>query len=344
MRVLGEGNSLSNILKGSTNEEYGKLSMNDEDSHPLKGDYSLMEDGGTAAIGLSDKEKDFDSEAPLSPDDERKVKRMNFAVMICYISAHALGAAVWLSSTVFAIFILVFYIGAAIRHRWQLWDTFLPLYSDHTALSTTGMMWHLICAAILLLLGNIQILHVVRKKAPRVHHWCGRIYVACAFFAGFGGLLFIVTHGCHGGVVQNIGFGIYGLLMVLCSTLTILYAALWKNYDQHKMWATRTYTLSIGSWLYRMFYGVWSSTVGTSPASTSDFRGGFDYFMDFGFFIVPLLVTEAYLRAQRPQTVLHANILTVILLTSLLSVIIGTAYFMAKRWIPGMKAISNLKT
>jgi len=339
MRVLGEGNSLSNILKGNTTEDYGKLSMKDEESQPLKGDYTLMEDRDDKTKDLSKKEKDFDSEVPLSPDDERKVKRMKLAVMICYISAHALGAAVWLSASLFAAFILVFYIGASIRHRWHLWDSFLPLYEDHTALSTTGMMTHLICAAILLLLGNIQILQVVRKKAPRVHHWCGRIYIACAFLAGFGGLTFIVVHGCAGGIVQNIGFGIYGALMVICSTLTVLYAALWRNYDQHKIWATRTYTLSIGSWLYRMFYGVWNATVGQNVLHTNRFRGAFDYFMDFGFFMVPLLVNEAYLRGQRPQTVLHANLITVVLLTALLCVIIGTAFFMAKRWIPGMQLL-----
>jgi hypothetical protein len=64
------------------------------------------------------------------------------------------------------------------------------------------------------MLGCIQLMGGVRKRWPAVHRWIGRVYVTAAILAGAGGLTFIVANGTIGGAVMDVGFGLYGALVV----------------------------------------------------------------------------------------------------------------------------------
>lgn len=60
----------------------------------------------------------------------------------------------------------------------------------------------------------------------------------------------------------------------------------------------RLHALAIGSWLYRMSYGLWILFT-DGLWSTRQFQGPFDYFMDFAFYIPSLVVVELIIRARR---------------------------------------------
>ena len=55
---------------------------------------------------------------------------------------------------------------------------------------------------------------------------------------------------------MDIGFGLYGALMVLAAIQTFRYARA-RSLSRHRTWALRLFALAIGSWLYRMDYGFW---------------------------------------------------------------------------------------
>ncbi len=130
------------------------------------------------------------------------------------------------------------------------------IYEKGATASTAGMGLHFATGGIILLLGSIQLIKGIQVRYPLVHRWLGRIYLVASVFAAIGGLLFIVLKGTIGGRVMNIGFSLYGILMLLAAIATFRHA-LAGRVAQHRAWAIRLYALAIGSWLYRMDYGFW---------------------------------------------------------------------------------------
>jgi hypothetical protein len=134
---------------------------------------------------------------------------------------------------------------------------------------------------------------------------------------------------------MNLGFALYGLLMVLCASLAFLHARS-RRVEQHRAWAIRLFALTVGSWLYRMEYGFWFLTAGR-VGHTDSFTGGFDMLMAFAFYLPNLAVAELFIRARRtsPGSAEQLGTAAVLLLASAF-VILATWVFTARYWGPGM--------
>ncbi len=94
-----------------------------------------------------------------------------------------------------------------------------------------------------------------------------------------------------------IGFSIYGLLMMICPIQTLRFALIGK-YQIHREWAIRLFALVLGSWIYRIGYGVIMTLLdrkGLGP----QFSGPADYFMDFAFFVIPLIIAEIVIKGRK---------------------------------------------
>jgi hypothetical protein len=193
-------------------------------------------------------------------------------------SARLLVAASWISAAIFGAYILAFFGGTAASGAAARWNESLPgLYDGHAPLAALAIGAHFVTGGILLLLGPIQLIGAVRAALPAVHRWLGRLYVLAAGLAGLGGLGFIVATGTIGGIVMDVGFAGYGVLMVLCAVQTYRFARVGMA-ERHRAWAIRLFALTVGSWLYRMEYGLWFLAVGRA-GHQSDFGGWFDAFM-----------------------------------------------------------------
>jgi hypothetical protein len=251
-------------------------------------------------------------------------------------SAITLVGAVWISSAIFGVYILVFFGGAIPANTLQDWNVSLPkLYEPRTPLASVGIGAHFAAGAILLMLGPIQLIGQIRTKAPAVHHWIGRIYAFAALAAGLGGLTFIAVKGTVGGWPMTIGFSMYGGLMVAAAVQTVRHAMA-RRIDVHRAWAIRLFTLAVGSWLYRMCYGFWFLFAGET-GHTDDFRGWFDYVMDFAFFIPPLIIAELFIRARRGQASTVGRIgATVALGGGALFIALATYFFTVYGWGPAI--------
>jgi hypothetical protein len=213
-------------------------------------------------------------------------------------SGVALVATVWISATLFGLYILAFYAGALAEGEMAAWNRVLPrLYEPETPVATAGIGLHFAAGGTILALGCIQLIGAVRDRFPAVHRWLGRVYVTAALLAGVGGLAFIAAKGTIGGAVMDVGFGLYGVLTVLAAVQTFRHARA-KRLEAHRAWALRLFALAIGSWLYRMDYGFWL-LLADGAGHTRDFRGPFDVVMSFWFYLPNLLVAEAFIRARR---------------------------------------------
>lgn len=249
------------------------------------------------------------------------------------LSTRILAGATWLSGAIFGAYILAFYLSAA-PGRLERWNGNLPrLYEPGHLLATVAIGAHLASGAVVLVLGPLQLVGALRRRWPAVHRWIGRIYVTVAGLAGLGGLGYILSKGTIGGLPMDIGFGVYGALMVLCAVQTYRHAAA-RRIEIHRGWAIRLYALAVGSWLYRMDYGFWLALKGVGHRH--DFHGAFDVVMAYFFYIPNLVLAELIIRTRRAPGRAFEAAATVALVVATIFVGIGTYYFTRYYWGPAI--------
>jgi hypothetical protein len=251
-------------------------------------------------------------------------------------SAIGLVASSWLSAAIFGAYILAFYIGAIPAGHPDQWNSNLPgLYESGRAWASAAMGVHLAMGGILLLLGPVQLLGAVRRRWPVAHRWIGRTYVSAAGLAGLGGLGFILAQGTIGGVPMNIGFGVYGALMVIAALETFRHAR-GRRFESHRRWAIRLFALAIGSWLYRMDYGFWLITT-DGAGHTHGFTGPFDVVMAFFFYVPNLAIAELFIRARMMPDRVGLRLTAALALNGTTGfVALGTYYFTLYYWGPSI--------
>ncbi len=134
---------------------------------------------------------------------------------------------------------------------------------------------------------------------------------------------------------MDVGLGLYGALIVLCATMAYVHAQSGR-YERHRAWAIRLFALTIGSWLYRMEYGLWFLLLGFL-GRTGGFGGWFDAIMVFFFYVPNLIIAELFIRAARKDRSAVVNFgVSALLLAANIFVIAVTWTFTASVWGPRM--------
>lgn len=260
--------------------------------------------------------------------------KKSFPEILLNLSGTVLTIAVSTSTLIFGLYILFFYAIALFNGETDQWNEILPgLYDDSNRTSTIGIGIHFITGGIILILGCIQLFEGVRKRFPVFHRWVGRIYVLASIITALGGLIFILMKGTIGGWVMDIGFGLYGILMLITAIETIRHARA-ARFDKHRAWALRLFALAIGSWLYRMDYGFWL-LLADGYGHLDNFHGPFDKFMSFFFYIPNLIIAEIFIGKSNLFKSSLAKVLASILLFFATGIIILGSYFFTKHlWGP----------
>ncbi|GJG89490.1 hypothetical protein tb265_46710 [Gemmatimonadetes bacterium T265] len=247
----------------------------------------------------------------------------------------ALAASALASALLFALYVLAFYAGSAADGHAARWNDQLPrLYESGTPAANAGIGLHFAAGGLILVLGGVQLVPAVGHDAPAVHRWAGRVYVTASLLAGLGGPTLIILNGTVGGTPMDVGFGLYGVLTVVAAVETVRHARAGRTaprrMDAHRVWGLRLFALAIGSWLYRMDFGVWMTATG-GAGHTTDFRGPFDIAMAFWFYLPNLFVADAFSRARRVTTPPALRLAAAGVLAVATGVILlGTYYFTAR--------------
>jgi len=160
---------------------------------------------------------------------------------------------------------------------------------------------HMILGAFIMFLAPIQVLLGWSKKGLSLHRFFGKIFFVAAMITEIVGLFYVLVEGTTGGTVMSVAFGLYGIFMIIATWQTMRYARS-KQMGLHEKWSLRLFLLAMSSWFYRIGYGLNIFLTGGVIGHTLNFQGPFDYFMDFAFFIPPLLLLEWYFRKLKPMT------------------------------------------
>ena len=144
---------------------------------------------------------------------------------------------------------------------------------------------HMIAGAVLTFLAPLQLIPIVRRRWPRVHRASGYIVATTALIAGTGGLAYIALRGTIGGPLMSVAFALYGGLVLLSAVMAVRHARA-RDFQRHRAWALRLFVLAIGSWIYRVHYGLWYEYAG-GAATNYAFTGAFDRFNLFALSTCP---------------------------------------------------------
>jgi tetratricopeptide (TPR) repeat protein len=204
-----------------------------------------------------------------------------------------------LGQLVFAFTVASFYGLTAARGNWQQWNKSMTHgYAPDHPMGNLVVAIHLTSAVIIMFSGAIQLVPLIRRRAPSFHRWNGRIYFVTAFAISIAGLYMMWFRGTVGDLPQHLGQSLDAVLIMLCAAMALRYA-LARDFKTHRRWALRLFMVVSASLFIRA--GIFLSFLlnhGPFGFNAVTFSGPFLTFMSFGQYLVPLAVLEIYLRTQ----------------------------------------------
>ena len=199
----------------------------------------------------------------------------------------------------FAAYVVLFFGRAAVAGRPELWNkALIQGYVPGDTLGNLILALHLLFTVVVIVGGAIQLTPQVRRLAPAVHRWNGRLYLGSALVMGTGGLIMFWTRKTVGDAPQHAAITLNALLIVVFAVLAWRHA-LARRFDQHRRWALRLFLAVSGVWFFRIGLMAWvvlnRGPVGFDPKT---FVGPFLTFLAFAQYLLPLAVLEIYFRVR----------------------------------------------
>ncbi len=201
---------------------------------------------------------------------------------------------------VFATYIAALYGGAVVRGDLSAWNKVMPhglVAGD--PIGNAALAVHLALAFVITVGGPLQLIPMVRMRAPRFHRWNGRVYVATAFLISVAALYLIwARSGLPGwSLLNGIAISINAVLIMACAALAWRFA-LRRQFDRHRRWALRLFLTVSGVWFLRLLVMLWI-LINQGPAGLGEnLNGPVGLALTVAQYVLPLAVLELYLRVR----------------------------------------------
>ena len=220
-------------------------------------------------------------------------------------AALALSVRIWFAVALvgqwaFVAYILGFYGPSTMSGHFQAWSRNHMLLKGYVAGDTAGNLAfaaHVLVAASVTFIGALQLIPSLRRRAPGLHRWSGRIFLAAATIASVSGLYMVWVRGAAQNPTSSLNISLNALLILLFAALAWR-AAIQRRFEGHQHWAMLLYLAVSGGWFYRA--GVFAWMVLAHGAGTTDAGDSpVDYALGYGCYLGPLGVYELYRLARR---------------------------------------------
>ncbi|OEZ56545.1 DUF2306 domain-containing protein [Duganella sp. HH105] len=247
----------------------------------------------------------------------------------------------WFAVTVagqlmFAAYAIVLYGGAALRGDMAGWNAVMT--HGHVPGDTAGntaIGAHLLLAVAIMLGGALQLLPQLRARAPRLHRWNGRVYVAGAVLASLSGVYMLWWRGTVGDLTQHLGTTLNGLLILLFAGMAVRRARM-RDVAAHRRWALRLFLAVSGVWFFRVGLMFWIAVHGgPSGFDPVTFRGPFLSCLAFAQCLLPLAVLELYLHCRTRGAAAQYG-MAAVLAGLTVAIGLGVAVATLGMWLPRM--------
>lgn len=223
------------------------------------------------------------------------------------VADNLLKGAVWfwfavmvIGQFIFAFAVASFYGIAAVRGRSAAaWSSHITHgFVPGDVLGNFAVAIHLSSAPVIILAGLMQLIPQIRRRAPWLHRWNGRLYIVTAFSISLAGLYMTWVRGSVGDFVQHVGSSLMAVLIMVFAAMALRFAMA-GDFRTHRRWALRLYLVVSASLFIRA--GLFLSFVlnhGAYGFDATTFTGPFLTFITFAQYLVPLGVLEIYFLAQ----------------------------------------------
>lgn len=271
--------------------------------------------------------------ASLAIDTELSIHKTLPRVVRLWMLVTAIGQAVFL------FYIIGFYAPPVARGTLADWSRHRQVIDGHVAGDTAGNVMfgaHVAVAAVLTLGGVLQLWPALRRNAPVLHRWNGRLFVACALFAALGGLWLVWVRGSRLGLLNASATSLNAVLILVFVVLAWR-AARARNFTAHAEWAIRAFLVVSGVWFLRIGLMAFALLAGGVFGAPEAMIESFFTVWGFGSVLVPLAVYELYRRARdtgsrRARSAMAAGLLALTLLMA-----VGIAGATMMMWLPPLR-------
>jgi uncharacterized membrane protein len=234
------------------------------------------------------------------------------------------AAGLWLvvlviGEIIFAGSTAMFYGMTALRGDLHTWNKHLTHgYIAGDSAGNFMLAGHLVAAVLISLSGAVQFVPAIRRRAPRLHRWNGRIFIVTAFGLSLAGLYLLIVRGGPVTVTQQIGTFLLGVLVMGCAAMAWR-TALAGDFASHRRWAMRLFLLTSSALFIRSAVALISVILaGVGTLDVSFIQGPVQTALIFGQYCVPLSVLELYFWSQArggsPARLAMAGVLVVLTL------------------------------
>jgi uncharacterized membrane protein len=168
------------------------------------------------------------------------------------------------------------------------------IYTPDGTFTNIAIFSHMILGAAAVVLVPMQLVGRVRVLHPWLHRMVGRVIVIASIAVAVGGLTYIALRGTIAGPLMDLGFALYGALMLGAAVQAQRLARAGK-FERHRDWALRLFVLLMGSLTFRLHYVIWYSLT-DGMWSNDQLTGIFDKIQYFAFYLPYLVALEIWLR------------------------------------------------
>ena len=187
-------------------------------------------------------------------------------------------------------FIALWFIRKYVLHYWL--DVSQTSYTDYYWSRRTGLLPHSAGGVLALTSGVVQIWLGLTARAGALHRALGKVYCAGVFIGSVGGFYMALTippsHFAYAG-------GLFTLSAVWFLTTTMAVIAIRnRQFEQHREWMLRSYTVTFAFATFRLIYDYW-----VAPPDGTSWANDFAAFLSWACWSVPLVLLEAVLQLRK---------------------------------------------
>lgn len=255
-------------------------------------------------------------------------KALQWAGIVWFlVAAFGQAAFIW--------FILAFYGTRTAAGNFAGWND-KPLIDGYITGDQAGnfvFAAHVLLASVVTFAGLMQLTPQLRRAFPTWHRWTGRTFLVIACFMALSGFWLTLVRGTSLSAVSSVAILIDGLLILIFANLAWRHAVK-RRFDQHRIWAMRTFMVVSGVWFLRVGLMGWV-LVNQGPVGMSgELSGPADTVLVFGCYLIPLALLELYFRAGRSDSAALKSFAAAVVLAAAAFTAVGVFGTIVLMWGP----------
>lgn len=209
------------------------------------------------------------------------------------------------------------------------------LITGHIEGDATGnamLLGHVLAAAIINLIGLLQLVPTIRRTYTSWHRWAGRTFMVLSLLAAVSGFYMVWVRGSRLSDVSAAAITLNGVLILLAVAMAWR-LAMQRRFVEHRRWAIRAFLLVGGVWFLRLGLMAWVIINQGPNGNTPRLDGAFDSVWVFGCYLIPLAAAELYFRAEKGSRAMQLTAVGVLASSAALT-LLGTFGAFSFMWLP----------